>query len=261
MLRPRAAFTLIEILVVISILTVLISLLLPALSSARFQAQAAACASQLRQIGTAVFAYAGDFEDRLPCGPDQGMDPAIGQPWHRCGTSQIWIGDTSSFGPPNLPPRRYNSLGKLLEFAHLAEARALFCPADDAPGDPAEELARIATAQNAFCSYLARQLDETSSDRLSHPGTNSLNRPARMLAMDRQSLIPGLPNDQGIRTNHENRRVHLLFLDGHVRPIAQFQNRLAIGPAFLFNPPQTLDRLIQNADHAETASLQTAPNP
>ena len=54
-------FTLVELLVVISIIAILASLLLPALNTARLKAQSVQCSGNLRQIGICLTAYRNDF--------------------------------------------------------------------------------------------------------------------------------------------------------------------------------------------------------
>lgn len=51
---PKDGFTLIEVLVVIAIIALLIAILLPALTAARNEAQAAVCGSNLKQLATGV---------------------------------------------------------------------------------------------------------------------------------------------------------------------------------------------------------------
>ena len=55
--RSRRAFTLIELLVVVSIIALLVSILLPSLSAAREQAKTLVCASNLKNVGTAMVQY------------------------------------------------------------------------------------------------------------------------------------------------------------------------------------------------------------
>jgi prepilin-type N-terminal cleavage/methylation domain-containing protein/prepilin-type processing-associated H-X9-DG protein len=88
----RAGFTLLELLVVISIIALLIALLLPALSQARAAARAAQCGSNQHQIGVAMNAYASDFNDHM-IGISVGFNA-----WH-------WmLGQQGYFGSPTTEP-------------------------------------------------------------------------------------------------------------------------------------------------------------
>jgi prepilin-type N-terminal cleavage/methylation domain-containing protein/prepilin-type processing-associated H-X9-DG protein len=68
-----AAFTLIELLVVMAILGVLAALLLPALGRAKESGRAAACLSNLRQLGVALQLYVQDNNNRLPYMRDKSL--------------------------------------------------------------------------------------------------------------------------------------------------------------------------------------------
>lgn len=65
-MTQRRGFTLVELLVVIAVVGLLISVLLPALGSARAAARGAQSASNMRQIVTAFMAYATDYNQKFP---------------------------------------------------------------------------------------------------------------------------------------------------------------------------------------------------
>lgn len=75
--RRSLGFTLIELLVVISILALLIGILLPVLSSARASGRAAACLSNLRQVGIACYAYTAENKDHWPVERNQAAGPTF----------------------------------------------------------------------------------------------------------------------------------------------------------------------------------------
>ena len=107
----RSGFTLVELVVVLSVVALLVGLLLPALGSARAAAQSAVCLSNTRQLGIALNAYLVDSGGRLPAlmnrggttEPGPALDtlfaeagPALRCPadseelWRTTGTSYFW---------------------------------------------------------------------------------------------------------------------------------------------------------------------------
>ncbi len=75
-MRDRRGFTLVELLVVISIIALLMALLLPALQQAREVARAAECANNLKQLGLAFQLYVADHDGTFPIlDPHDRWDP------------------------------------------------------------------------------------------------------------------------------------------------------------------------------------------
>jgi prepilin-type N-terminal cleavage/methylation domain-containing protein/prepilin-type processing-associated H-X9-DG protein len=65
-LFKRRGFTLIELLLVIGIISILMSMLLPALRECREKARCITCQNNLRNIGTGVLMYANENGERIP---------------------------------------------------------------------------------------------------------------------------------------------------------------------------------------------------
>ena len=65
-MQRSKGFTLIELLVVIAIITILTSIVMPALRNAKRQAQAVICRSNLKQWGLVFSLYANDNEASFP---------------------------------------------------------------------------------------------------------------------------------------------------------------------------------------------------
>ena len=119
--QRQNAFTLIELLVVIAIIGILAAMLLPVLATAKEQARAVQCRSNIKQITLATHLYANDYDQYLP-------DPNWNAPWVRRG----WLYDASSGSIP-LPQKRNPLLpyqGGLL-WTYIKDTRTYFCPDDN----------------------------------------------------------------------------------------------------------------------------------
>ena len=79
------AFTLVELLVVISIIGLLAGLAVPAISNGLKSSKAGACLSNLHQIGVATMAYAADNSFKLPTGGTDGENNWARDVYNYCG--------------------------------------------------------------------------------------------------------------------------------------------------------------------------------
>lgn len=247
--RGGRAFTLVELLVVVATVALLLALLMPALSHARAQSRLSVCLSNLREIGLGIEAYALQHKDAIPRGPAEPIPYFPDQGWDEWATNQLWIGMLSA-------PQ---GLGPLL--AHdLTQPRVLFCPADDS-SDPIEELDKLEHDRQAdvYCSYLYRQRDQITRDRLDNLGENALGFPARALALDANSLGAG----ELYRTNHQARRVNILYLDGHAETFENRQDVFSLRAQDYYGFPESiehrLNEILVAADYAETDDPANVP--
>jgi prepilin-type N-terminal cleavage/methylation domain-containing protein len=85
-MRSKKAFTLVELLVVISIIALLLSVLMPTLQKARQQAHKIRCGSNFHQVYLISQLYSNDYKAWIPRwvsgggDPTAGREPGIGQP-------------------------------------------------------------------------------------------------------------------------------------------------------------------------------------
>src|SRR6476619_5756502 len=109
----RRGFTLIELIVVIAIIAILAAILFPVFARAREKARQAQCASNYRQIGTALTMYCQDYDEILPLYWDVNTPEIIIQPYvknleivRRCPSAQDIV-----TGSPTNPPSQYRRGG------------------------------------------------------------------------------------------------------------------------------------------------------
>jgi prepilin-type N-terminal cleavage/methylation domain-containing protein/prepilin-type processing-associated H-X9-DG protein len=220
-------FTLIELLVVIAVISLLMGILMPALSQVRQQALRAACGSNLRQVGVAIHLYAETFDDTIPFGPEG--RPITGSNFYTVTgnvTSLLSLEDGAPVG-----------LGLMLQNYLSDQSNVLFCPGADQPSEAEEQLSRVGTAQ-AQSDYYYRHASvalltgtpDKFHIKLSDLGRNSKGHPIAALVSDVQFLAhQSLAAFQvKTRTSHKKTASNILFADGRVTTVDNKDDKLTV---------------------------------
>ncbi len=241
-------FTLVELLVVIAIMSILMGILLPALSQVRQRARRAACASNLRQTGVAIHLYAQDFEDSIPFGP--GGRPVTGSNFYTVTgnvTSLLSLEDGAPVG-----------LGLLLNGYLSRQPMVLFCPGADQPSEARDHLARVGTSQaqsdyyyrHASVAQLAGHPD-LFHVRLSHLGRNRQGQPISAMVSDVQFLAhESLAAFQvKTRTSHQQTHSNMLFAEGHVKTLSNLDKGYTVDVGIA--PYDALERILTMFERAD----------
>lgn len=166
--HPSRGFTLVELLVVISIIALLIALLLPALKQARETAQRMQCLSNVRSLGIATTLYAMDHHDSLMWVGKHSEAPGKGR---IAGNPdmQAWYSDY-------LSPGAAGSSVSISAQMRWQPAKVLICPSDVRRGDGKMDNTYHVTKtydyyRAAYASFFGRTLDKNVTlEDLQHAG-------------------------------------------------------------------------------------------
>ena len=207
----KSAFTLIEVLVVISVIGLLMGVLLPALRSSRQAGQQIVCASNLRQIMVAVHLYSDDNSNWLPMAEPPGREFPHPKNWFMNAQLLSNMDIALNISPDNeiLGPATKPSL--------------LTCPADQTPRqwrDGTELNYALSYGMNGTWGAGGRP-DHTRQRRLTE-----FRSPSNVMGLTDASgeeFAPGIvlyhscPREN-VTFRHRG-RTNAVFLDGHTEPL------------------------------------------
>ena len=210
--RNGKDFTLIELLLVISIIAILAALLLPALSKAREQAKAIGCTSMMKQRALWAEFYSSDYQYLLPCSAKV------------TDIKGIWF-------------------YQMLDYSNMKEAtfreQGASCPSDTNPNGPYTDSPATATLgpyklSLLYNTYFGQQV--TNFAKFNFIKTGSIRKPSSCghifeghidTSIGRSRAMPwmiqeGMAGDYDAAFRH-NMRSNILYLDGHTDKLSRLE--------------------------------------
>jgi prepilin-type N-terminal cleavage/methylation domain-containing protein/prepilin-type processing-associated H-X9-DG protein len=191
-MRASRAFTLVELLVAISVIAILAGMVLSALSRAKATARAITCRNNLRQWGQATLLYVADNNDFLP--PD--------------GTSTPGNNATNTGWYIQLPqllnaPRYHDMPWRTNEKADLGHT-IWICPSNP----------RRSNGNNLFHYCLNEHVNGTGIYNLS-TRIGSIQKPSVTVWLFDNGGLAAVAQQNNVHSNLHNKGAQFVFLDGH----------------------------------------------
>lgn len=220
MRRHKTAFSLIEILVVISIIAVLIAILLPALSAARAAARDGTCRSNLQQWGIALGSFKLENDGFLPkpqnevgASPVDDPNPLI---WYNALPDLIDAGRYTDIYDGSSTDQYSNS-----NIWWCPEARAEFGPPGFTGSGNSFDYA-FNTVLNGTASYTPNPPSGSGQPQIA---SDVITNPSEVMAMSEpRARVPYLTittsNFGGVDENrHSGTNANMMFIDSHVESV------------------------------------------
>jgi prepilin-type N-terminal cleavage/methylation domain-containing protein/prepilin-type processing-associated H-X9-DG protein len=150
--RPRAGFTLVELLVAIAIIALLIALLFPAVARARESAVRVKCMSHERQILAAMQVYAVDSRGYLPFNNWLALEDRAGAGWYKGpGWLYTWRTDHAAQMAGGPSTDQYRQSGVLWRYLNTAEV--YHCPAHTERRSGSSQMLTSYMMNGATCGF------------------------------------------------------------------------------------------------------------
>lgn len=199
------AFTLIELLVVISIIAVLAAILMPAFGAIQENARTTQCANNLRQIGSAMFMYAGEHNGYFPSGGGAIAWSATNS------TTQPWMQQLSPYLSSAPDPLATNS------------SKSVFTCPSSSVSIPANKYysyfngAHAAYSQSGTFGAVKQQMINAAAEHVLSGDITNATAYSPTDANKNDSTINPLASTQPITFHHK--MPNILFADGHVAQV------------------------------------------